>query len=172
MQIVNLFTSVLMCVLPIIESTKLSSKSNLLLMKNRYVSVTFNINDGFLLSDLRGDFQGSSNYGANLIASGGMRLERENSDGSISTLAKSGKVPKIEIEETDECSTVIVRNLADDVEMPTVSVDWTFSLCHNDRFLRFSSTGYVLPTAYKFSARSSRHSMYGNTDIDPFLCRH
>lgn len=130
---------------------------------NGFVKAVFNQEGSIFMSELYGDFQGSSNYGTNLLANMGFRLERENADGSV-TFASFGSSTsgKATVIRTEECCDVSFPSVFDDSEVPVVEEQWLFSLCAGDRSLRFQSTGKVVAadTTYKF--RTISHSLYAN----------
>ena len=130
---------------------------------NGYLTARVETSGAPWISSLQGDFQGLSNYGNNLLTEGGIRLERANADGTVVTAANSG-VPSKFVVQSDylsaDCGSVLFSNVVDDVSSPTVSETWTISLCPNDRFLTFQTTGSVLPSAIDVKARAVRHSVY------------
>lgn len=138
----------------------LSISTNEAVLSNPYVKVKFNFIGGFWVSGLWGDFRGVYNYGPiNLLSTKGIRLERENEDGSISSSCDLGPRPNVTMTETSNCASVSVDNVVDDIEKPTVSESWTFSLCQNERTLKFSTRGFVNEGFENFRARSVRHSV-------------
>jgi hypothetical protein len=139
----------------------LTASTKSIVFSNVYLSATLDVSGVAYLSSLRGDFQGLSNYGNNLLTDGGVRLERENLDGTISSAAGAGLASKFTVDVNNEsCGQVTVDSIVDDVNEPTVSESWVVSLCAQDRSLKITSSGNVLETALSTKLRFVRNAVY------------
>lgn len=129
---------------------------------NGFVKAVFNTSSSSWMSELYGDFKGTGAYGENLLAAGGLRLERENADGSISSGANGELQIMQYITERyfDDCQEINFPRVLDDSSNPTVEESWKFTLCVGDRTLRFESFGSVLSAQSDASIRSIRHALY------------
>lgn len=114
------------------------------------------------MSHLYGDFKGLGGYGENLLAAGGLRLERENADGSVVSGITNKLRTKYDAVHTDEgsCSEIQFPRVVDDSVNPTVEESWKFTLCTGDRTLRFESSGSVIANHASVQIRSIRHALY------------
>ena len=68
------------------KSTTLRKSSDVIILENGYVSATIDVKGGAWISSLSGDFSGNGVFKTNLLAESGIRLERENTDGTVRTL--------------------------------------------------------------------------------------
>lgn len=141
---------------------KLVEKSDRLILSNDFVYVEFSILNGIWISDLRGDYHGKGSFSVNLLSSLGIRLERENADGSISnnlhtTNKKAAYTVKSVMNST--CMVIEFPEVYDDIVMPTVIEAWVFKLCNHDRFINFQTEGYLI-TDKDIQIRFIRHSLY------------
>jgi len=136
--------------------------SQQVVIDNGYVKALFETGSCVWMSELYGDFKGLGVYGENLLASGGLRLERENADGSITSAINAKNVVKQDVvhKKSGRCSEVHFPKVKDDVTNPTVEESWTFSLCEGDRTLRFDSAGSVLAPQSSQQLRTVRHTLH------------
>lgn len=125
---------------------------------NGYVSASIDLSGGAWVNKLFGDYLGKSNYGNNLFALNGLRLERENSDGSVTSAAGKGSNAKYSVSSDGKCAQLVILSVVDDVLFPIVNEDWNLSLCVGDRFFTFTTNGTTTPVAKDM--RSIRHSLY------------
>ena len=131
------------------------------MLSNGFVEVTVDLTGGAWISTLRGDFQGGSNYGNNLLSDGGFKLERLSTDNQVFTAAGKGSPSPSATSNSNGCSTLSIDSIVDDIDFPTVTDSWVITLCDSDRGFTFSSKGSVLPTVPAgTSVRAVRHSLY------------
>lgn len=142
------------------------TKSEQVVIENGFVRALFQTGSSAVwMSELYGDFKGLSAYDENLLASGGLRLERENANGSITSAMNTKFATKQDMEHKKfgRCSEVHFPRVQDDATHPTVQESWKFTLCEGDRTLRFDSAGSVVAAASAVEVRSVRHALYGKS---------
>jgi len=113
-------------------------------LTNGYVSLTVNIAGGAWISELYGDFSGGSAFNSNLLAEGGIRLERETTRGDTISNAGLGDRAVVDIvQEDDACAIISIPNVLD--ASPAFAQEaWTISLCTDDRAFVLETTGSTL----------------------------
>lgn len=134
-------------------------------ISNGFVKAIFDTSSTVWMSELYGDFKGQGSYGENLLAVGGLRLERENADGSITSAFNQKLKSKQEVVEKkfDSCSEIQFPRVVDDNNNPTVEESWKFTLCPGDRTLRFDSVGSVLSAQSSVQIRTVSHALYAQS---------
>lgn len=139
--------------------------NNQITIDNGFVKAIFDTSSAVWMSDLYGDFKGLGEYKENLLAAKGLRLERENADGSVSSGADSklGLAQQVVEKHSNNCSELTFPHIFDDSTSPTVKESWKFSLCVGDRSLRFESTGAILSAQSSVQIRTIRHSLYARS---------
>jgi hypothetical protein len=140
------------------------SNSNQIVFSNAFLTATVDVSGGAFISSLRGNFQGKYAYGNNVLTEGvGIRLERENEDGSITTAAGLGSRAAFTVDvNSDSCGQVTISGVVDDVSTPTASENWVLSLCQSDRSLKMVASGNTLESAYYTKLRSVRNAVYAS----------
>lgn len=141
------------------------ANSQQVIIDNGYVKAFFDTGSSVWMSALYGDFKGLGAYGENLLAPEGLRLERENADGSITSAVSSKIFTKQEVIHTKsgQCSEIHFPRVRDDATNPTIEESWKFTLCDGDRTLRFDSAGSVLSAQSSVQIRTIRHALYGRS---------
>jgi len=117
------------------------------------------------MSELYGDFKGLGSYKENLLAAEGLRLERENSDGSVTSGVGKGINSNRNVmeERSQGCSVLTFPHVFDDIANPTVEESWKFTLCDGARTVRFESSGTVLSAQASLQMRTVRHALYARS---------
>jgi hypothetical protein len=134
---------------------------NSLTLQNGFIKAIFQTSSSAWVSELYGDFQGQGAYGKNLLSAGGLRLERENSDGSVVSGTDGAASAKEYVAHSDDnCAQITFPAVYDASENPTVEEKWEFSLCKGDRSLKFRTSGSLLSSTTVTSVRSIHHALY------------
>ena len=142
----------------------LSKSDDQISISNGYVSAELSVAGGAWISKLQGDFQGNGNYGINLLADSGIRVERLESSGDVTSAAGKGDASEVNIVRDDgSCAEFTIPSVYDDVESPVAVESWTVSLCDGDRSLRFDTKGGVIDASAGSTLRGVVHSLYSSS---------
>jgi hypothetical protein len=104
------------------------------------------------------DSTGQGSYGRNVLAAGGLTLDRENSDG---TLLSSGDLDAIDVivsvTSSDQfLAEIAVSGIKDSALDPTVTETWLFRLEASSRAIIFNRKGSLIVTSPVKSVRAIR----------------
>jgi hypothetical protein len=137
-----------------------SCDENQCILSNGFVEAILSRSGGVWLTSLRGDFHGEGRYGNNLLSEGGIRFEREDVAGVVHTSAGQG--PRSDVIEmfSDDCVSLSIESVYDDVISPGAVESWYLSLCDNQRSLTFTTTGKAIDA--EMEAKCVRNSIYMN----------
>ena len=133
--------------------------------ENGFVKAVFDTSSGVWMSELYGDFKGLGSYKENLLAAEGLRLERENADGSVTSGVGKGISSNRNVmeERSQGCSVLTFPHVYDDIANPTVEESWKFTLCDGARTVHFESSGTVLSAQASLQMRTVRHALYARS---------
>ena len=139
----------------------LQIKDGIYTVQNGFIHVELSVSGGAWISALRGDFEGRSQYGSNLLSESGIRLEKISSSGAVVSAAGLGAPAEVNVVRNDgSCLELNLPAVYDDAEYPSAVENWVISLCEGDRTLSFSAKGQVLEGAEGNSVIAVVHSLY------------
>jgi hypothetical protein len=135
------------------QSLHVSIASGLATLSNGFVCIELTPGK---LHAAYGDWDGQGNYGSNVLASGGMTLQRQAIDGQVFSSASllAGDVSVRVVANSSSTVAVEMSGIADSISNPVGVETWEISLHPNSRVFNFSISGKVVAST---SIASLRH---------------